>query len=73
MWTIYRKQKTTKNELHKACFQYDTISSYFKGLTRRITSGKVFHDKVFKITNNLQYDGYQRWIAEMVYKFLIKI
>ena len=29
-------------------------------------------DKAFNIAKNLKYDGYQRGLASMIYKFLIK-
>ena len=43
-----------------------------KDLVRRIQSDEVLKDKVFKIASNPKYDGYQRGLASMVYKFLIK-
>ena len=44
----------------------------FKDLARRTASDKVLRDKAFNITKNPKYDGYQRGLATMVYKFLIK-
>ena len=44
----------------------------FKDLTRRTASDKILRDKVFNIAKNLKYDGYQRRLASMVYKILIK-
>ena len=44
----------------------------FKDLKRRIFSDKVFRDKVFNIAKNPKYDGYQRGLASMVYKFFDK-
>ena len=41
-------------------------------LLRRIASAKVLRDKAFNIVKNPKYDGYQRGLASMVYKFLIK-
>ena len=41
----------------------------FKDLTRRTASDKILHDKAFNIAKNPKYDGYQRGIASMVYKF----
>ena len=37
-----------------------------------IASDKVLKDKAFNIAKNPKYDGYQRGLASMVYKFLIK-
>ena len=44
----------------------------FKDIKRRIASDKIFRDKAFNIAKNSKYDGYQRGLASMVYKFLIK-
>ena len=44
----------------------------FKDLARRAASDKVLRDKAFDIAKNLKYDGYQRGIASMVYKFIDK-
>ena len=44
----------------------------FKDLKRRIQSGKVLKDKAFAISNNPKYDGYQRGLTSMVYKFFEK-
>ena len=44
----------------------------FKDLCRRIASDKLLHDKVLNIAKNAKYDGYQRALASMVYKFFYK-
>ena len=44
----------------------------FKYLAKRITSDKVLKNKAFSIAKNPQYDGYQRGLASMVYKFFDK-
>ena len=44
----------------------------FKDLKRGRASDKVLTDKAFNIAKNLKYDGYQRGIASMVYKFFDK-
>ena len=44
----------------------------FKDLTRRTASDKVLRDKAFNIAKNPKYDGYQRGLASMVYKFFDK-
>ena len=41
----------------------------FKDLAKTTQSDKVLRDKVFEIAKNPKYDGYQRGIASMVYKF----
>ena len=43
-----------------------------KDLVKRTQSDKVLKDKKFKIASNPKYDGYQRGLASMVYKFFDK-
>ena len=40
-----------------------------KDSVRRTPSDKVLRDKAFKIASDSKYDGYQRDLAAMVYKF----
>ena len=61
-----------QNELDKACFQHDMAYGDFKDLTRRTASDKILCDKAFNIAKNPKYDGYQRGLASMVYKFFDK-
>ena len=61
-----------KNELDKACFQHDMAHGDFKDLLRRTASHKILRDKAFNIAKNPKYDGYQRGLASMVYKFFDK-
>ena len=44
----------------------------FKDLTRRIISDKILRDKAFNVAKNPKYNGYQRGLASMVYKFFNK-
>ena len=44
----------------------------FKDLKRRAASEKSLTDKPFNIAKNPKYDGYQRGLASMVYKFFDK-
>ena len=44
----------------------------FKGLARITAFDKVLRDKVFYIAKNPKYDGYQRGLASMIYKFFDK-
>ena len=44
----------------------------FKDLKRRTFFDKVLRDKAFNIAKNPKYDGYQRGLASMVYKFFDK-
>ena len=53
-----------KNELDKACFQHDLAYGKPKDLVKRTQS-----DKAFKTASNPKFDGYQRGLASMVYKF----
>ena len=61
-----------RNELDKACFQHDMAYGKSKDLARRTESDKVLRDKAFKIASDPKYDGYQRGLASMVYKFFDK-
>ena len=61
-----------KNELDKACIQLDMAYGKSKDLAKRTQSGKVLRDKAFKIASDPKYDGYQRGLASMVYKFFDK-
>ena len=54
-----------KNEL-------DVAYGKSKDLTKRPQSDKVLKDSTFKIAKNPNYDGYQRGLASMVYKFFDK-
>ena len=44
----------------------------FKDLTKRAFADKVLRDKASKIASDQKYDGYQRRLASMVYKFFDK-
>ena len=44
----------------------------FKDLVRRTASDKVLRDKAFNIAKNPKYDGYQRGLTSMVFKFFDK-
>ena len=61
-----------KNELDKACFQHDMAYGKSKDLVKRTQSDKILRDKAFKIASDPKYDGYQRGLASMVYKFFDK-
>ena len=43
-----------------------------KDLVKRTQSDKVLKNKAFEIASDPKYDGYQRELASMVYKVLIK-
>ena len=61
-----------KNELDKACFAYDAAYSDSKDLIKRTVADKILKNKAFDIAKNPKYDGYQRGLASMVYKFFDK-
>ena len=61
-----------KNELDKACFKHDMAYGKYKDVKRRTQSDKVLKDKAFEIASNSKYDGYQRGLASMVYRFFDK-
>ena len=56
-----------RNELDKSCFQHDMAYGKPKDLVERPQS-----DKVFQTANDPKYNGYQRGLAAVVYKFLVK-
>ena len=61
-----------KSDLDKACFQHDSAYSDSKDLVKRTQSDKILRDKAFNIAKNPKYDGYQRGLASMVYRFFDK-
>ena len=61
-----------RNELDKACLQHDSAYADHKDLISRTEADKVIRDKAYDIASNPEYDGYQRGLASMVYKFFDK-
>ena len=61
-----------RNELDKACFQHDSANADHKDLINRTKADKVLRDKGYNIASNPNYDGYQRGLASMFYKFFDK-
>ena len=61
-----RIQKFKQTGLDKACFQHDMAYGDFKDLKRRAVADNILRDK------NHKYDGYQRGLASIVYKFFDK-
>ena len=61
-----------KIELDQACFQHDMVYGKSKDLVKITQSVKVLKDKGFKIASDPKYDGYQRELDSMVYKFFDK-
>ena len=61
-----------RDELDKACFQHDCAYADHKDLINRTEADKVLRDKAYDIASNPKYDGYQRGLVSMVYKFFDK-
>ena len=61
------------HELDKACFAHD--AAYYsdgKDLAKRTISEKILKDRAYEIDRKLKYDGYQKGLVSMVYKFFDK-
>ena len=58
-----------RNELDKACFQYDIAYGDFKDLARRTAADKVLRDKAFNIAKDPRYDRYQKGLALLIHNF----
>ena len=61
-----------KNEFDKVYFQHDMTYGKSKDLVKRTQSYKFLKYKASKIVSNPKYDGYQRGLTSMVYKFFDK-
>ena len=57
----------------KAWFQHDMAYGKSKDLVKRTQSDKVLRDKAFKIARDPKYNGCQRGLVSMVYKFFDKM
>ena len=58
-----------KNELDKDCFVHDAAYSDSTIAEKRTIADKMLKNKAFDIAKDPKYDGYQRELASMVYKF----
>ena len=58
-----------RNELDKACFKHDAAYTKYKDVTNRLISDRKLKNSAYDIASNPKYDGYQRGLASMVYKF----
>ena len=58
------------NELDKACFTHDAAYSDSEDLTKRTIVDKILKNKAFDIAKDPKYDGYQRGLASMIFKFI---
>ena len=61
-----------QNEPDKACFQHGMAYGDFKDLPRRTACDKILRDKAFNMAKNPKYDGYQRGLVSMIYKYFDK-
>ena len=61
-----------RNELDIVCFQHDSAYADHKDLINRTEAHKVLKDKPYDIASNPKYDGYQKGLASMLYKFFDK-
>ena len=58
-----------KNELDKACFKHDAAYAKYKDVENRLIEDDKLKNSAYDIASNPEYDGYQRGLASMVYKF----
>ena len=58
-----------RNELDKACFKHDAAYAKYKDAENRLTLDQKLRNSASDIASNPKYDGYQRGLASMVYKF----
>ena len=61
-----------RNKVDKACFPHDAAYFESKDLTKITISDKILKDIAYEIARNCGYDGYQRALAIMIYKFFDK-
>ena len=61
-----------RNEVDKTCFAHDAAYSDSKDLAERTISDKILKDRPYEIAGNRGYDGYQRTLVSIVYKFFDK-
>ena len=60
------------NELDKASFTHDTAYSGSKVLSKRTFLDKFLKYRAYEAVRNPNFDGYQRGLASMVYRFFDK-
>ena len=59
-------------EMNQLVFAHDAEYSDSEDLPKRFISEKILEERAFEIARNCKYDGYQRALVSMVYKFLDK-
>ena len=58
-----------RNELDKACFKHYAAYAKYKDVENRLISDQKLRNSAYDIASNPKYDGYQRGLGSMVYKF----
>ena len=58
-----------RNELDKACFKHDEAYAKYKDVENRLISDHKLKNSAYDIASNPKYDGCQRGLASMVYRF----
>ena len=58
-----------RNELDKARFKHDPAYTKYKDVENRLISDQKLRNSAYDIASNSKYDGYQRGLASMVYRF----
>ena len=58
-----------RNALDKACFKHDAAYAKYKDVENRLIAYHKLKNSSYDIASNPEYDGYQRGLASMVYKF----
>ena len=61
-----------KNELDKACFAHNAAYSDSRNLIKLTAVNKILRDEAFNIAEDPEYDGYQKGLASIFYKFFDK-
>ena len=58
-----------RNALDKGCFKLDAAYAKYKDVENRLIADDKLKNSAYDIASNPEYDGYQRGLASMVYKF----
>ena len=58
-----------RSELDKVCFKHDAAYAKYKDVENTLISDQKLRNSAYDIASNPKYDGYQRGLASMVYKF----
>ena len=70
--TFKNVKHTYRNELDKDCFAHDAEYSDSKDFAKRTISNQILKDRAHEIARNCRYDGCQKALSSMVYKFFDK-